>query len=43
MTDWIVRNRVDDVDTVKDFAEDRYYYSADRSSLNELVFLRHSA
>lgn len=43
MTDWIVRNRVDDIETIKDFAEDRYYFSPERSSLNELVFLRHPA
>ena len=43
MTDWIVRNRVNDVESVKEFAEDRYYFSPDRSSTNELVFLRHPA
>lgn len=43
MTDWIIRNRVDDVETVKDFAEDRYYFAPERSSLNELVFLRRAA
>ena len=43
MTDWIIRNRVDDVETVKDFAEDRYYLSPERSSENEIVFLRHPA
>ncbi len=42
MTDWMVRNRVDDVESVKDFAEDRYYFSRERSSPNELVFLRQS-
>ena len=43
MTDWIVRNRIDDPEDVKDFAEDRYYFSAPRSSKQELVFLRRAA
>lgn len=41
ITDWIVRNRVDTIDKVKEFAEDRYYFSPERSSDNEIVFLRH--
>lgn len=41
MTNWIVRNRVDSVEKVTEFAEDRYYFSDERSSDDELVFLRH--
>jgi cytoplasmic iron level regulating protein YaaA (DUF328/UPF0246 family) len=41
MTDWIVRNRVDSVEKVKEFAEDRYYFSEERSDDDQLVFLRH--
>ena len=41
MTDWIVRNRVNDVEKVKTFAEDRYYFSEERSDDDALVFLRH--
>lgn len=41
MTNWIVRNRVDTVEKLKEFAEDRYYYEDDVSSENELVFRRH--
>lgn len=43
MTDWIVRNRVDRVDGIKEFAEDRYYFSPERSSDREIIFLRHDA
>lgn len=41
MTNWIVRNRVDDPEQVKQFAEDRYYFDKERSSDNTIVFLRH--
>jgi cytoplasmic iron level regulating protein YaaA (DUF328/UPF0246 family) len=41
MTNWLVRNRIDDVARVPEFAEDRYYFSDERSSDDELVFLRH--
>lgn len=40
MTNWIVQNRVKDVDTVKTFAEDGYYFSEERSQPKSLVFLR---
>ena len=40
ITDWIIRQRIDDVEAVKDFAEDRYYFSEERSSPDEIVFLR---
>ena len=40
MTDWIVRNRVTDVDGVREFAEDGYYFSEERSEPKSLVFLR---
>lgn len=43
MTNWIVRNRVDDPEDVKSFAEDRYYFSPERSSSDSLVFLREPA
>lgn len=43
MTNWIVRNRIDDPEDVKSFAEDRYYFSPERSSADELVFLREPA
>lgn len=43
MTNWIVRNRVNDPEDVKSFAEDRYYFSPERSSADSLVFLREPA
>ncbi len=43
ITNWIVRNRITDLEDVKSFAEDRYYFSPERSSTDELVFLREPA
>lgn len=43
MTNWIVRNRVDDPEDIKSFAEDRYYFSPERSSTDSIVFLREPA
>ncbi len=40
MTNWVVRNSITDVDDVKAFAEDGYYFSEEASSDHELVFLR---
>lgn len=40
MVDWMVRNQVRDPEDLKSFAEQNYFYSADESSSDELVFLR---
>lgn len=40
MVDWMVRNQVRAPEDLKAFAEQNYYYSADESSPDELVFLR---
>lgn len=40
MTDWIIQNRITDVDDLKDFAEDGYYYSEEKSRPKAIVFLR---
>lgn len=50
ITNWVIRNRINDVEALKEFAEDRYYYSPERSTpeqhgkyFREIVFLRHPA
>lgn len=40
MTNWIVRNGITDVEEVKGFAEDGYYFSEEASTDDEIVFLR---
>jgi cytoplasmic iron level regulating protein YaaA (DUF328/UPF0246 family) len=40
MTNWVVRNGITDVEDVKKFDLDGYYYSEDASTDAELVFLR---
>ncbi len=40
MARWAIDNRVDDVNVLKDFDSDGYYFCADSSSENQWVFLR---
>lgn len=40
MTDYIVRNQIDDVESLKAFDTAGYYYSEERSTDTKLVFLR---
>lgn len=40
MTDWVVQNRVTDPEALTGFDRDGYYYSDERSSEDEPVFLR---
>ena len=40
MANWIVRNRIKTVEELKEFAEDGYYYSEEKSRPKALVFLR---
>lgn len=40
MSRYIVENRIEDVENIKAFSEDRYRFNADVSSENELVFMR---
>ncbi len=40
MTNWLVRNRIDDPVAAQAFAEDGYYFSEERSESDHLVFLR---
>jgi len=40
MSDWIVRNRITDVEDVSGFDEDGYYFDPERTTDDEFVFLR---
>jgi cytoplasmic iron level regulating protein YaaA (DUF328/UPF0246 family) len=40
MTDWMVRNRITRPEDLKAFAEQNYYFSPERSTPDEFVFLR---
>ena len=40
MARYVIQHKIDSVEALKDFTEQGYYYSAEQSKLNHLVFLR---